>query len=111
MRLEEREEVVAGEEGGAGVLERGRGRRARATVEERELPEEVARSHDRDERLLAELAREGDLHSAVEHDVQMSARIVLPEEGLPAFEEPRAHALRKLEELRLGELREERVAP
>src|SRR5581483_11523557 len=109
--LQEGEEVVAREERGAGVLERRRRRGARAAVEERELAEVVARPPDRDERFLPEFSGERDLHRAVEDDVQVGARIVLPKERLAALERPHAHALRQLQELRFGKLAEQGVAP
>src|SRR5688572_17296108 len=111
MRLEEGEKVVAREECRLGVLERRRRRGARAAIEQRELSEEVTGAHDRDERLLTELAWERDLHRTVQDDIEMHAGIVLAEEHLSTLERARAHPLSKLRDLGVRELGEQRIAP
>src|SRR5919198_178166 len=110
MRLQVREEIVAGEQRGARILERVRARGARAAIEERELAEELAGPHDRDERLLTELARQRDLHRALEDEVEVRARIILPEDRLAPAEALRAYALSELGHLALGKPREQRQA-
>ena len=111
VRFQVSEEVVAREERGAGVLECGRARRTRAPIEQRELAEELARPHDRDEGLLSELAGEGDLHTTLEHHVQVRSGVVLPEDHLAALEAFGPHAVRELGKLAVGEPGEERKPP
>src|SRR5206468_3890953 len=111
MRLQVHQEVVAGEERRAGVLERGRAGRPRAAVEQRELTEELARAHDRHEGLLPELTGERDLHGAFEHHVEVRARVVLAEDRLAPPEGLRPDALAELRQLTFGKPREERQPP
>ena len=111
MRLEVGEEVVAGEKRCACVFQGGRGGRARASIEERELAEELPRPHDRHKRLLSELARQRDLHGAIQNHVQMRARVVLAKDHLAALEALRPDAIRELRELAIGEPREEGKSP
>ena len=93
--FEEREEVVPREQRCARVLHRRGGRGAWASIEERELAEEVTFPHDRDERLLSELARQRDLHRAVEDDVEVRPGIVLSKQRLAALERSGARPLRE----------------
>ena len=111
MCLEVREEVVACEEGRTSVLERSRACRPGAAIEERELAEELARPHDRNESLLAELARKRDLHSALENHVKVRPRIVFPEDHLAAAEGLRADPIGKLRKLAFRKAREEGKPP
>ena len=111
MRFEISEEIVAGEERRTGVLQRGRGRRARASIEERKLAEELPRPHDRHEGLLAELAGERDLHPTVQNHVQVCPRVILAKDHLAPFEALRTDALRELRELAVGEAGEEGKPP
>src|SRR5258706_1076251 len=106
MALEEREEVVAREQRSPRVLERRRRCGPRTSVKQRELTEEVASAHDRDQRLLPELAGESDLHRAIEHDVEVRARIVLAEQHLATLEGAGARSLDEQLELGLRQLGE-----
>ena len=51
------------------VGDRGRGRGTRTRVEERQLPEDLARAEDRQKRLTPVRGRLAQLHLAVEDDV------------------------------------------
>ncbi len=81
--------VLARQDDRLGRDERGRARRARRAVEQRDLAEDVAGPERRQDRLVAGLGRQRDLDLARHDDEQRVARIAGVEDDLAAPEAAR----------------------
>jgi hypothetical protein len=84
-------EPVPGQDHGLGRLERRRGRRPGRAIEEGELAEEVTRPERRQDRLVACLARQRDLHQPGLDDEQRVPRVALMEDHFAPSEPSDPH--------------------
>ncbi len=86
LGVDQEAEPIARQDQRLGRLERDRGGRAGRAVEEGQLAEEVAGPHRRQDRLVALLGGQHDLHGAGGDDEQRVARVALVEQDLAASE-------------------------